>query len=159
MNNDDIKYRQQLLLSISHVASRFLYCSWKRMYFCTVCQSIQNVFIIRLKTDELQIAVKWHIRRFPRVGCKTMKFVPSIKSFRCNLKACKTSVLFVWSVSFYCASCLEWNNRGKHRSNVFRWKIFSGTFLILLVSTMRQRSLAVADGILVGALWCLLCLF
>ena len=56
-----------------------------------------------------------------------MKLVSSIKSIRCYLQVCKVSNITFWSVAFY-ASCLEWINSGKHRSDVYRWKMFSGPF-------------------------------
>ena len=142
MDNDEIRFCQHLLLSISHIESRFSYCWWKQMYFCTVCPSIREVFI-RMKTDEIWIDVKWHSGRFTLFGCTPMKIVPSIESFHCYLQACKMSVLLLWFIAFYYAFCLEWINRRKYRSDVFQWKMYSGSFLILLVLPL-QRALVEA---------------
>ena len=57
-----------------------------------------------------------------------MKFVSSIESFFCYIQVCKMSVVIVWYVAFYYASSLKWVNRGKDRSDAFRWKMHSGSF-------------------------------
>ena len=69
-----------------------------------------------------------------------MKFVSSIKSFRCYLQACKVSVLILWSFAFYYAFCVEWINRGKHHSDGLRWKMYSGSFLVQLVLPLQKST-------------------
>ena len=77
------------------------------------------------------------------MGCKPMKVVSSKISFRCYLQASKKSVLILRSIAFDYASCLERIVRGKHHCDVFRLKMYSGSFLILLVSPL-QRAHVVA---------------
>ena len=67
-----------------------------------------------------------------------MKFVPSINPFFCYLQAGKLSVVILWSVAFYYPSCLDWINRGKHRSNVFQWNLHSGSFFYLFSLTATE---------------------
>ena len=77
------------------------------------------------------------------MGCKPMKNVSSKISFRCYLKASKMSILILRSIAFDYASRLERVVRGKHHCDVSRLKMYSGSFLILLVSPL-QRAPVVA---------------
>ena len=82
-----------------------------------------------MKTGEVYIAVKWHNRSFTRVENETLKSIFPIKSF-CRFKqACKKSLLILRFTAFYYLSDLERIKKGKPRSDVFRRKTHSGSFL------------------------------
>ena len=53
-----------------------------------------------MKTGRIQVAVKWHSRKFTRAGCKPMIFVQSNQPIRCYLQACKGQYLFFGSIHF-----------------------------------------------------------
>ena len=151
MNIDEINNYQHLLFFISQVAWQFPSCWWEWMYCYTLCQFLRGISIIRMETDEFYFVVIWHCRMFTRVGWNTMKSVSSIYSSRCYLPACQ---YFFFGPS-HSAMRLVWNkfNREKRCSDGFRWKMYSGFFLFLLVSPI-ERALVLAESFPVETFWC-----